>query len=248
MILHQERSGDGNPSVSITFPDGFQDNLVLNKLGQCNWAGHLQNEQDACVAMTGCPGQDDLDLTILSEHLRESNLLRWYKNGDVEYIETLKPETLTEIPEDMEPIINDQVRSDDNVKMQSTHLMNVRVVYDKHVLDDAGSEAEADKQIHTVMTHVQASFCHRKTLGTKIQLKYEIKYAKDEYWLLGGKDENDVGPRSNDFIKNNPDFFKGSDMNVIICNPGGGGVACFGCMCHGPGKAINSWHQNPIKV
>ena len=239
----QDRSANGSPKVSITFPDGSHDMLVLNQAGQgsCNWLGHLQNELDACVALTGCPGQEDLDLTILSDHLTQSSLLKWYKNGQVEYVEPMDKnfhETIDE-NEAFEELINEE-RSDDDIKMPESHLMKVKVVYDQHVKDDA--KGEDVNQMHKVMTHVQAMFCHKKSLGTKIQLQYDLKLAQGEYWSLGSN--GNAGKGTRDFVKNNPDFFKGSDMNVFVGNPYGGGVACFGCMCRSgdPGKAINSWH------
>merc|ERR1712012_1136464 len=69
-IINEERSWkelDNIPEISIAFPNGHFDNLVLDrfypsaesrKIGKphCNFIGHLENEQTACVAVTGCYG------------------------------------------------------------------------------------------------------------------------------------------------------------------------------------------------
>ena len=98
-LLNQERSLDGSPSVSITFPDGYTDNLVLSKYSitgkkedykehLCHYVGHLEKERSACVAMTGCVGSEDIDLTILSNHAEKSSMFQWTKDGHVKIIES----------------------------------------------------------------------------------------------------------------------------------------------------------------
>ena len=99
--LNAERSLDGSPSLTITFPDGYTDTLILNKYysnaedelvrmaekEHCNFLGKLAKE-GVCVAMTGCPGQDDLEFTILSSHAKNGGLYRWSKDGNVQVIES----------------------------------------------------------------------------------------------------------------------------------------------------------------
>ena len=48
--------------------------------------GHLLSEPEACLAVTGCPGLEDVDLTILSEHAPGTGMFKWYKNGRVENV------------------------------------------------------------------------------------------------------------------------------------------------------------------
>ena len=59
--LLEERSENGNPSVMITFPNGYDDKLVLNKYfvneeeenngtEHCNFIGHLEQNLDTCVS------------------------------------------------------------------------------------------------------------------------------------------------------------------------------------------------------
>ena len=90
--LLEDRLDDGQPpQVSITFPDGYTDTLILNhyfsdkdQIENGNYLGHLANEKDACVAMTGRVGSEDVEFTILSNHASESNMYKWKKDGTVE--------------------------------------------------------------------------------------------------------------------------------------------------------------------
>ena len=86
------------PEIKISFSDGSTDTLVLSRyysnqeeklsgIKRCNFIGYLANEVNACVGMTGCPGSEDVEFTILSSRLTKSPLLKWYKdNGAVEMI------------------------------------------------------------------------------------------------------------------------------------------------------------------
>ncbi len=50
----------------------------------CNFLGHLSNELEACVAMTGCPGEDDVvSFTIFSENNEDHFKYQWLKDGTV---------------------------------------------------------------------------------------------------------------------------------------------------------------------
>ena len=70
---NEERPIEGRPHLSVTFPDGYTDNLILSKHSEddndlCHYFGRLEKEREACVAMTGCLGQEDVEFTILSKH------------------------------------------------------------------------------------------------------------------------------------------------------------------------------------
>ena len=97
--LIEERSKDSPPNVLVTFPDGYTDRLVLRKHyfnekdrmtdeSHCNYIGHLAKETDACVAMTGCLGSDDVELTIMSTHAIGSNGFVWSKEGDIHIVKS----------------------------------------------------------------------------------------------------------------------------------------------------------------
>lgn len=55
---------------------------------KCHYVGHLAKEETACVAMTGCPGED-IDFTILSKHATKSSMFKLHAKDDfVEVIES----------------------------------------------------------------------------------------------------------------------------------------------------------------
>ena len=69
------------------------DTLVLNtfysdkdQIEGCHFLGHLANEHQACVAMTGCIGFEDIEFTIMSDHAIESIMYNWKRDGSVEII------------------------------------------------------------------------------------------------------------------------------------------------------------------
>ena len=97
--LDLERSINRSPSVTVTFPDGYQDTLILSKFytneevkmegeeDTCAYIGHLANEPEACVAMTGCFGQEDVQFSIFSSHAADSGTYSWNMDGTVHVIE-----------------------------------------------------------------------------------------------------------------------------------------------------------------
>ena len=86
--------------ISVGFPNGHFDFLIMtpfysgkNKkmrgVGEgCHFSGHLANEPNSCVAMTGCIGSEDVEFTILSEHASQSGMYRWKRDGNVVAIES----------------------------------------------------------------------------------------------------------------------------------------------------------------
>ena len=71
------------------FPNGITDHLILNQHNdECNYLGHLEKDQDVCVAMTGCLGQDHVEFTILSKAFENPHFL-WHKDGSVEQLRTV---------------------------------------------------------------------------------------------------------------------------------------------------------------
>ena len=51
---------------------------------QCVYFGHLASEPEACVAMTGCVGSEDVEFTIFSAHNKDSHMFKWFKEGNVQ--------------------------------------------------------------------------------------------------------------------------------------------------------------------
>merc|ERR1719367_1470677 len=96
--LINDRSANGTPIIAVTFPNGHSDTLVLTQFvdgdgsqkptsRDCRYIGHLRSEPEACLAMTGCVGSEDVEFTILSEHAPESGMYKWNIDGQVENLE-----------------------------------------------------------------------------------------------------------------------------------------------------------------
>ena len=93
ITLIQNRDANENPIIFIAFPDGYTDRMILTKSddqeldeNECIFMGHLEKEPSACLAMTGCPGIEEVEFTIFSQHLERSGMMKWYKDGSVELI------------------------------------------------------------------------------------------------------------------------------------------------------------------
>ena len=213
--MNQDRSLDGSPSVSIAFPDGYTDTLILSRyysnendrLAQtekCHFFGHLEGEPEACIALTGCPGSDDLEFTIMSEHSSDT-MFKWNKNGEVQVIENKAHGSYLE-RRDQEnwAFVGDDEMVNSNIEeaeseiekncddggcepLPETMLLSLRFGYDEGFLDKTGSHDNAEAYIHSTMPHVQAHYCH-SSLGTKIQLEIvgEIKHYAGIYLQATG--------------------------------------------------------------
>ena len=78
--------------LQVCFHLKYQDVLILpghqgiSNVEQCVYSGHLANEPEACVAMTGCAGSEDVELTILSTHNEVSHTFKWLKEGNVQIL------------------------------------------------------------------------------------------------------------------------------------------------------------------
>ena len=150
--------------------------VLCSPLENCNYIGHLVNETEACVAMTGCPGQDDLQFTILSMSL-DSPTYVWKKDGSVEVIEIPSNLRAEEAPK-----VDDDIVIDDPEEMakefiiekfcwggwgwsckpkceQKSHLLQFRVGYDDLFRSKAGGDWYAQNTINQAFTHVQAYYC-----------------------------------------------------------------------------------------
>ena len=219
-VLNQDRASDGSPSVSITFPDGYTDSLALSRyysnardklarVEKCHFFGHLEGEPEACVAMTGCPGSDDLEFTILSKHSPDT-MFKWTKDGDVQVIKSpfatgnARSEVLVREDETNQPGNWTLVGGDEEVNpaieaaeaeiaasctdadcesVPETNLLTLRFGYDEGFLAVTGSHDDAKAYIESTIPHIQTLYCHSTSLGTKIQLETveEPKYVEGKY-------------------------------------------------------------------
>ena len=93
LTLEKDRLDNGSPQITIQFPDGHQDKLILSQHEDsedldCLYLGHLEHEDSACVALTGCPEAEDLELTIFSSHLAQNGRLKWLRNGTAFFLDS----------------------------------------------------------------------------------------------------------------------------------------------------------------
>jgi len=181
-FMGNDRSVNGLPIISVKFPNGISDSLVLQKFDagidlpvaetkECNYIGHLASEPEACLALTGCPGIDDfVEMTILSEHF--PGIFKWYKDGRVENVQT--PHEKVSKPRSLVKDVDDSNIADAETKalkpVPTTNNLSVRFGYDDHFREKVGgTDAKAEAYWKKAATHLQAWFCH-SSLGTKIKL------------------------------------------------------------------------------
>ena len=60
----------------------------------CNFFGHLRHDSKACVAVTGCYPEENMELTINSKHSTESNMFVLEKSGNLVPVESAFKVTL----------------------------------------------------------------------------------------------------------------------------------------------------------
>jgi len=196
--LVEERTSKGTPSISITFADGQSDMLILDKyysneedrmaqghlgipnMDECIYSGHLADEPEACVAMTGCAGSDDVELTILSDRMIGSHMFKWTKDGDVEVLNRFDdpvviPRNGTDseiIPELEESFIKaEEACVGDDCMLPPTQLLQIRVGYDDLFLSHYGGlKILAMMRIVYSWVHIQAYYCHY-SLGSKVKVE-----------------------------------------------------------------------------
>ena len=185
------RGIDGIPSIDITFPDGFQDHLVLERYymtkedqmankTHCNFIGHLAIDTNACVAVTGCPGEM-MEFTVNSKHAGSGNRFILHANGELEQVESaFRVDSMgnsLNVDEDMEnPLVAGEMQSDANcaagqcTSLPETNLMRIKVGYDDTFNADFGSVTAINEYLDSMFTHVQTFFCD-PSLGSKVQLE-----------------------------------------------------------------------------
>ena len=86
------REDPESPVVAVNFPNGHSDVMILTPLDegdgvpipQCSFVGHLAKEPEHCVAITGCLGSEDVELSFMSRHAPGSGMYMWKKDGTVQ--------------------------------------------------------------------------------------------------------------------------------------------------------------------
>ena len=94
ITVEHDRSLSAIPKIGIVFPDGHEDRMILKKhfvsdeereldASNCNFLGRLEKDKEACLAVTGCPGEE-MEFTIHSIHNVDTNKYVLHPSGNVE--------------------------------------------------------------------------------------------------------------------------------------------------------------------
>ena len=91
-----EKDSVDDLQLRVAFPEkGFEDVMhlrryyltqkdELERIAKCNFVGHLESNAKASIALTGCPGQDEVKITILSYNPPIRKMFLWKLNDEVE--------------------------------------------------------------------------------------------------------------------------------------------------------------------
>jgi len=175
--LSEERSSSGAPQINVRFQNGVSDSLILSiserdkdlmlrtGVEECRYFGHLENEPDACVVMTGCPGLEDLEFTILSKNVQDSPAFVWTVDGSVEIVNLSdKHFTHEEVNYNLRNFPEFEMRATPPPAMQ----VGLRIGYGDLFKQKVGNP---EKYIRDGMAHAQAYYCHA-SFGSQIDLYY----------------------------------------------------------------------------
>jgi len=175
--LSEERSSSGAPQINVRFQNGVSDSLILSiserdkdlmlrtGVEECRYFGHLENEPDACVVMTGCPGLEDLEFTILSKNVQDSPAFVWTVDGSVEIVNLSdKHFTHEETNYNLRNFPEFEMRATPPPAMQ----VGLRIGYGDLFKQKVGNP---EKYIRDGMAHAQAYYCHA-SFGSQIDLYY----------------------------------------------------------------------------
>jgi len=250
------RSSDESPSIQVTFPNGNQDDLVLepfrvnaNSAKICSYTGHLRNDPSSRVAVTGCmttPG-DQMEVTMIS-HSNINKMFLVDFDGNAEVIEN-PFEKQRSIVKELDSnnstsqresdAINSHTRKSIPRKMKAT----IKFGYEdgmKMALQREGTTF--DEWIYNVVPHAQVHFQH-PSLGTEIE--FEVLegslYQEGATWYADG-DANDAHKASinaiNSGIKADSFSWWGNSGCSTVCE-GVLGVAWRGTLCSSTGYNLN---------
>ena len=58
-----------------------EDRLEVEE-NSCAYIGHLKKDMEACVAMTGCFGQEPVEFSVISDRVEDSGAYVWNLDGN----------------------------------------------------------------------------------------------------------------------------------------------------------------------
>jgi len=285
ITVHQTRSFREVPSIEIAFANGMKDSLILERFyptkesrmartPSCNFFGHLENENTACVSLTGCPGQDDLHFIINSKNSDQSNMYILKKDGELEIVKStfkdprINFETVRVKYDrkdgftfhlngkgDDELINDEQIAKEmefekkcalgECISMPAKQKMEIKIHYDSTF---NANTKDSTTYLNDMVTHLQAHFC-QISLGTQIHIEAigGYTYHPDEIWKADS--EYLQGPIREIGQGDN----SGADLGVFMCKDtqeyGTVGIAAVGTMCHttyGLNAGVNEKQSNVL--
>merc|ERR1719507_733486 len=179
-----ERSKDGIPEVTVTFPEHQSDIMLLNRfylneedriagLERCNFVGKLASDPLSSIAMTGCVGSEDVEFTIFSKNV--GSMYRWTKEGELEDGDYQNgDEIINKETQEKEFKIEENFSASGNwVSLPQQMTLHLRVGYDNTLLNRFGGSAS--QKIWDALTHTWATF-QLSSLGTKINIHVHSWY------------------------------------------------------------------------
>ena len=151
----------------------------------CNFLGHLEKDKEACIAVTGCPG-DTMQFTIHSSHNIESNKFVLHPSGNVETIQSVED---TSIDGKMDPESSDEkgelsrsstCTRDDTIgckPLPPTNLLTLKINYDDSFSNSFYDDYELKQYVADLVTHTQSYFCFGSSFGSENGLgtKFDLK-------------------------------------------------------------------------
>merc|ERR1712051_490124 len=281
--VHEVRSFGEVPSIDITFPNGMKDSMTLQRfypteeskmarMPSCNFFGHLLNDKTACVSVTGCAGQDNLEFTINSVNSGPSNMYILHKNGNLEMVESafmderVRSEAMrvprkngefhlkggdemvndAEVADEMK--FEELCASGDCSSMPAKQKMQIKIHYDDTFNSDT---SDVTIYIDSMVTHLQAHFC-QISLGTQIQVEAIDGYTHEsgQSWTA----ESDSGSLSGPIKDITAASNSNANLHVFLCKDpqfyGVIGLAWVGTMCKtswaGYNAGVNEKRENVL--
>ena len=209
-------SGSNNPHdipvIEVTFKDGQKDELVLKRHNPlfrsrnidhnrvCNYLGHLKNEVDATVAVTGCPDEKNQDelmfITLISKRSIYQKSFSMDFTGHVESIQVSEAysrnlpvrENLSSRNENIFVEGDEIGDTEEETKSQNTVVggsssvpfaikAKIKLGTDASASDTITNKLNStvDAWISEILTHVQAHY-HHPTLRHRINFEVQNIY------------------------------------------------------------------------
>jgi len=225
----------------------------MEKKVSCNFIGSLENENTACVAVTGCPGEE-MAFTIKSKHSENIGYIL-HQDGQLELVESaFKDSRVTSGTKRVgggpggfhsdgdDEMINDEEIAEemkfeklcaagDCSSMPAKQKMQIKIHYDSTFNADT---SDVTTYLDQMVTHVQAHFC-QISLGTQIAVEAigGYTYHADQTW----KAEPNFGSLDTPIKNIAAADTSGADLGVFMCKDsafyGVVGLAWVGTMCKG---------------